>query len=144
MNECFWILIDGRIVIPDSLHIHAVVSSPELFGESEDKIQETFQRYGQNSKSNFESKAREDVLLRVIKRNHIRIRKYIHKRCQHWSIQLYRLTDERRSAISAWANSVVTCGDQYADVIVHQLHDDSKLQTSLNLLSDQVVRGDVL
>ena len=71
---------NGTIVIPDSLHILAVVSSPALFGESEESIQMTFSKYGQNVNSNIESKAREEVLLRGINRNNIRIRKNIFKR----------------------------------------------------------------
>lgn len=71
-------------------------------------------------------------MLRVIKRNHIRIRKYVLKRSQHWSIQLYRLTEERRASITAWARNIVINGDQYADVIIHQFHDNSSMKTSLN------------
>jgi hypothetical protein len=139
MSDCFWILVDGRIVIPDNKHILAVVSAPELFGESGVSIIETFQKHGQNENSNIESKAREDVLLRVISRNHIRIRKNILKQQQHWSIQLYRLTDERRASISSWAKYVATDGDQFADVIIHQLFDNFKIQTSLNHLAGSTV-----
>ncbi len=138
---CFWILIDGRVIAPD-LHIQAVVSDPEKFGESEEGIQESFQKYGQNPESNVESKAREEVLLRVIRRNHIRIRKYTLKCCQQFSIQLYRLTDERRSSISGWAKTIATDGDQFADVVIHQLYDNSKMKTSLNLIKDGTICGD--
>jgi len=137
MNECFWILTDGRIVIPDILHILAVIDAPVAFGESNQTILDTFKKYGQNIKSNVESIAREKVLLRVINRNNIRIRKNIQKNCQHWSIQIYRLTDERKAAISEWAKYVATDGDRYADVIIHQLYDNSKLKTSIDVLVEE-------
>ena len=35
MNECFWILTDGKIILPDNLHIIAIVSCPDAFGESD-------------------------------------------------------------------------------------------------------------
>jgi hypothetical protein len=136
MSNCYWILNDGKILDKQSRHILAVISAPELFGETEQSINETFKKYGQDIKSNYEGKAREAVMLRVIRRNHIRIRKNILKHQQHWSIQLYRLTDERRASISSWAKYIATNGDQYADVIIHQLFDNSKIQTSLNLLAD--------
>ena len=87
-NYCFWILENGTIVKPDSRHILAVVSAPIVFGETEESIHKTFKKYGQGISSNFEGKAREEVLLRVIKRNHIRIRKNQQKRNQlHESFQ---------------------------------------------------------
>ncbi len=49
MSNCYWILTNGTIVIPDSLHILAVVSAPALFGESEESIRKTFRKYGQAS-----------------------------------------------------------------------------------------------
>jgi hypothetical protein len=144
MSNCYWILTSGRIVIPDSLHILVVVSAPALFGESEESIQETFRKSEQDMRSNYEGKAREEVLLRVINRNNIRIRKNILKRQQHWSIQLYRLTAERKSSLSAWAKYMHgLSGDKYADVTIHQLYDDSKMRTSLDqLLAESAVDED--
>ena len=137
MSEyCFWILTDKRIVIPDNLHILAVVSAPKIFGETKQTIQETFKRYGQNVNSNYEGKSRQEILLRVINRNHIRIRKNNRKSHQHLSIQLFRLTEERKESISAWAKYVTPADDKYADVIIHQLHDNSKMKIALNLLAD--------
>lgn len=134
---CFWILTDGTIVEPDSRHILAVVSSPTAFGESLESLEETFEKYGQAIHSNFEGQAREEVLLRVIHRNHIRIRKNQHKRGQHWSIQLFELTDERKESISGWASYISSdTNDRYADAIIHQFHDGSKMRTSLDQLAD--------
>jgi hypothetical protein len=137
-KHCFWILTDGVIVKPNSRHILAVVATPELFGETKESLQNTFEPYGQGVHSNFEGKAREDVLLRVIRRNHIRIRKNQSPRNQHWSIQLYSLTKERQAAISAWATYInKDIDDKFADVIIHQFHDGSKFKTSLETLLNE-------
>lgn len=137
-HQLFWILVNGAVLIPDSLHILSIVATPELYGESKESIQDTFQRHGQSINSNVESKGREEVLLRVLKRNNIRIRKNTLKHNQHWSIQLFRLTQERKAAICNWAKLVVSDkGDQYADTIIHQLFDNSKIRTSLNRLADE-------
>lgn len=135
-GHCFWILNDGTI-LEQSRHILAVVAAPEKFGETEESIQQTFEKYGQNYMSNFEGRAREEIMSRVIKRNNIRIRKYIHKHCQHWIIQLYDLTDERKHQILKWAKYVSIDGDPYADVIIHTLHDNSKIVTSLDNLAEE-------
>ena len=135
--DCYWILLDGRIVIPDSLHILAVVAVPEMYGESQESIRETFRKYGQDPNSNVESTAREEVLLRVVNRNHIRIRKNTLKHNQKWKIQLFRLTQKRDTAICNWAKHVVVDGDQYADVVIHELHNNSKKTTSINRLAQR-------
>jgi hypothetical protein len=137
---CFWILTDGTIVKPDRRHILAVASAPRAFGETVESLQETFESYGQGIHSNFEGEAREIVLTRIIKRNHIRIRKNQHKNRQNWSIQLFILTDERKKDLSEWA-SYISSGtkDKYADVIIHQLNNNSKLRTSLDLLAEGFV-----
>lgn len=135
MGHCYWILVDGKI-LEQSRHIMAIKQNPTSFGETEESIKRTFAKHGEENNYNVESKARQEIMLRVIRRGHIRIRKNIHRHCQHWIIQIYELSDERRATISSWAKFVATDGDPYADVIVYQLHDNSKIQTSLNLLGN--------
>lgn len=135
---CFWILTNGIIVRPDSRHILAVVCCPRAFGETKESIRETFEKQNQSPNSNYEGIAREEVLTRVINRNHIRIRKNQHKRGQHWSLQLYSLNDERRSSIAAWASYITTdANDKHADVVIHQFKDGSKIKTSLDKLANE-------
>lgn len=137
MSEfCFWILNDGgSIMKPDARHILAVSSCPEPFGESLSSLQETFDRHGEHMHSNVEAVARQEVLRRVIDRNHIRIRKNVQRRSQNWSLQLYKLTDERKKAISVWATYISpNTDDKFADVIIHQFHDRSVTIVSLDSL----------
>ncbi len=134
---CYWILTDGTIVKPDQRHILAVAHAPAAFGETIATMQKTFAPYGQDIHSNFEGKPREKTLKRVILRNHIRIRKNRLKKAQHWSIQLYKLSDERKASIAAWARHITPAtNDKYGDVIIHQFQDGSKCRTSLDQLAD--------
>ena len=137
MSEfCFWILTDGTIVKPDQRHILAVAHAPGAFGESIESLTETFAPHGQDIYSNFEGKPREQTLKRVIRRNHIRIRKNQLKRGQHWSIQLNKLDTERKAAIAAWAKYITPAtDDRYGDVIIHQFHNGSEIKTSLDQLA---------
>jgi hypothetical protein len=137
-DYCFWILPNGVIVKPESRHILAVVCCPGAFGETKESIRKTFKEQGQSQNSNYEGKAREQVLTRVINRNHVRIRKNQHKRQQNWSLQLYELTDERRAAIAVWAKHITAkTTDKFADVIIHQFKDESKIRTSLDKLAKE-------
>ncbi|MBU1566852.1 MAG: hypothetical protein KJ630_14670 [Proteobacteria bacterium] len=134
---CFWILLDGRIIAPDSKHIIAVVNFPEIFGETAKSINATFSEYGEQSpSSNHEGRARESILLRIIQKNNVRIRKHQLKRNQHWSIQLYELTQERKQSISKWARYISSSdSDAYAAVIMDQFKDGQKIYTSLDILA---------
>lgn len=137
-DSCFWILNDGGSVVrPNSRHILAVTAAPQPFGETLDSIAATFTKFGEHPLSNVESKARQEVLQRVLGRNHIRIRKNNQARRQHWSVQLYKLSGERRRVLAVWACYIsMTGGDTYADVIIHQLCDNSKIQTSLHVIAE--------
>jgi len=141
---CFWILLDGRIIAPDSKHIIAVVNFPEIFGETEESIEMTFREYGESPRSNHEGKARETILLSLINKNNVRIRKHQLKRNQHWSIQLYELTTERKQSISKWARYISSSGtDAYAAVIMDQFKDRQKIHTSLDILAGDCADGGV-
>ena len=137
-EHCFWILADGTIVKPDSRHILAVAAAPSAFGETRESVEQTFAGYGQHAQSNYEGRAREEVLLRVIRRNHARIRKNRQKWNQYWSIQLFELTRERQQAIAAWAQYISTrTEDRFADVVIYCFADKTKIRTSL----DQLAQG---
>ena len=134
-EQAFFILRSGEIIKIEKRHILSVVSNPEPYGETEKSLQQTFDEYSQGMRSNVESRARQEILLRVISRNIIRIRKNQHPRNQHWSIQLWEMTNERQLAISRWAKYVSDQGgDQFADAIIHTFHDNKKTKTSLDRL----------
>lgn len=128
MSEyCFFILGDETILKPDYRHIMAVKAAPTAFGETEESLRETFAKYGEQDNHNVESNARQEILLRVINRNVIRIRKNQQRRNQNWSIQLYDLTKKKEEAISAWATYIIHKGiDRYGTVIINQFKDRSK------------------
>jgi len=140
--HCFWILLDGTIVVPDSRHILAVVAAPIAFGETDESINKTFKEYNESPMTNHEGRARETILLRVINRNHIRIRKNKSRNNQTLSVQLFQLTEERKEVLSRWARYILPLiDDKFADVVIHQLKYKSRLVTSLNLLAKECSSG---
>lgn len=136
MSEyAYWISPKCKIIKPKSRHILAVVRNPECFGETDKSIQQTFAKYNEPIHSNIEGKAREEILLRVIRRGNIRIRLGGTRRNQRWSIQLNKLTPKVNDYLWTWANQVINDGtapDKYADVVIHQIGKNDKMtKTSL-------------
>lgn len=135
---CFWILTNGNIIIPTSRHILAVVAAPAAFGETQESIRKTFEKYNESPMTNHEGKARETILVRVINRNHIRIRKNQFRNNQRWAVQLFDLTEERKISLSRWAKFIIPfVNDEYADVVIHQLKDNMRIIRTLNLLGEE-------
>ncbi|MBU1568583.1 MAG: hypothetical protein KJ630_23520 [Proteobacteria bacterium] len=136
---CFWILrTNGNIIIPESRHINAVVAVPAAFDETDESIRRTFAYYNESQAMNHEGRAREAIMLRVINRNHIRIRKNQFRNNQNWAVQLYDLTEERKISLSRWANYILPfANDKNADVVLHQLIDNTKTKTILYLMAEE-------
>ncbi len=135
----YWITDKGKLIKPDSRHIITVVKNPTKFGETDKTIQNTFDKHGEPVNTNMEGKAREEVLLRVIRRGNIRIRVNGTRNSQHWSIQLQKLTPKIEDILWFWANTVIKNGvakDKYADVVIHELGKGDKMtRTSLDILA---------
>ncbi len=139
MSEyCFFILEDETILKPDYRHILAVKEAPAAFGETDESLNVTFDKWGEKNNHNVESNARQEILLRVINRNIIRIRKNQSKRNQNWSIQLHNLTKKKEEAIFSWASYIIEKEyDRYGTVVIHQFADGSKKIVFINELADK-------
>lgn len=137
-SSAFWITPKGQIIEPSMYHIVTVVKFPEKFGETKSSLQSTFDKYNEPMDSNIEGKAREEILERVVKRGFIRIRLGGTGSNQKWSIQLFRLTKIAGNALWMWAKQVTDkkmTNDKYADVIIHQLHNNKMTRTSLDVIA---------
>jgi len=139
-ENAYWLTPQGKLIKPKSRHIITVVKNPTQFGETKKSLQTTFDKYNEQMNSNIEGKAREEILLRVIKRGFARIRLGGTKRNQRWSIQLNRLTSKLEDALWQWANQIIKDGsapDKYADVIIHQIGKGDKMtRTDLNTIAE--------
>jgi hypothetical protein len=123
MSEfAYWINPKGQLQRPKTRHIASVIEEPEWFGETEESIKKTFDKYGEPVSTTVEGKAREDILLRVIKRGYARIRLNKTRRNQSYSVQIDRLTPKIEDTLFVWANiQSKDAMDKYADVNVYEL-----------------------
>lgn len=135
----YWITPKGKIISPESRHIISVVKYPKKFGETDKTIDDTFNKYGEQKLSDIEGEAREEIMLRVIKRGYIRVRNNNTRNSQHWSIQLNKLTNKVNDILWEWANKIIrekTSLGRYSSVIIHELGRNDKLtQTTLDKIA---------
>lgn len=91
MDGAFWVSPQGQFyAVPGrDLHIGMIIKQPELFGLTREKINQTYEKYGE--KVNQEGDAREEIMVDLMKQGWIRIRKYRN----HYSVQAF--SPDRRS-----------------------------------------------
>lgn len=117
----YWISPKGKYMEPTLYHIGAIVNEPEKFGETQQTINDTFDKHNEHVTGKAEGKARNEIMKRVIERGFIRLRKYNTRRMQHWSIELHKMTRKKAQYISDWAKWAIEkkiTTDLYADVKV--------------------------
>ena len=139
-ENAYWVdPVSGKIHKPKSRHIATVIKHPTKFGETDSTIERTFKKHNEPISTSAEGKAREEVMLRIIKRGYIRIRKGGTRRNQHWSIQIDRINRKVEDVLWMWANKVIndgTADDKYADVVIHEFGKRDKMtRTSLDVIA---------
>lgn len=138
-RNAYWLSPKNKIIKPKMFHIGTVIDHPEKFGETDRSVESTYLKYDEPISPTIEGKAREEILLRVVKRGYIRIRKGVSRRNQRWSIQVYKLNTKANDMIWEWANKVISDGiadDPYADVIIHEISKGNKMiRTSLDKIA---------
>ena len=99
MNNAYWINKRGKILdIGLGTHIDQVVKSPKSFGLTDQYVRKTYEKFGEPVGQ--EGKAREQIMLELIKDGFIRIRLV---KNQFWIINAHKWTPQVKKALSAWA-----------------------------------------
>ncbi len=83
-GRAFWYK-NGKIIQVQSLHITDVCKNYEIFGLSKEYIQSKYDLYGETWGS--EGKAREEIMIELMKKGWIRIRESVGKEGSKWTIQ---------------------------------------------------------
>jgi len=114
--DAYWISPDGKALSVPQTHIDMIHKAPQKFGESKKSLSKEYEKYGEVERT--EGKAREKIIIRIMKRGFTRIRE--HK--LGWSIEVWKLTDKVKKQIYGWAKKVKV-RDKYADVAITQIGD---------------------
>ena len=125
-DTVYWISPQGKFINAEHRHISSILSNPELFGETEDSIKDTYVKFDEQPSPTVEGQAREEIMIRVLKRGFIRIRDVRHK----WTVQVDKVDENTKEVIWKWARSLMKLERKrtYDDVIVLQLHNNRKSQ----------------
>lgn len=98
-HNAYWINKRGKILdIGLGTHIDQVVKSPKSFGLTDRYVKNTYEKYGEPVGQ--EGKAREQIMLELIKDGFIRIR---FVKNQFWIVNAHKWTPQVKKALSAWA-----------------------------------------
>ena len=101
----YWISPKGEIINVAQNHIATVIENPETFDLTFEKIKEVYDSYGEPI--GLEGKAREEIMLELIRNGWIRIRRYANK---FWSINTPRLSKKVKDNIFDWASRITENG----------------------------------
>ena len=87
----YWVSPQGKIFDVGTNHIDAVIKNPKAFGLTSEKIQAAYDKHGEELGR--EGKAREEIILDLVKKGWVRIRRY---RNEGYSVNIGRLSKKMK------------------------------------------------
>ncbi len=118
-EEAYWISPTGKLLPMSKMdrHIAEVIKNPKAFGYTIEEIQAIYDKYGETMGSGMEGKAREEILLALVKQGWTRIRKYT--RPDRWTVNVNRLNNRVKDTLQFWASRMLELGHgRYSDVYI--------------------------
>jgi len=97
MTRAFWISPSGNIIPVTTTHIDMVINNPETFGYTKESIKEIYDNF--NEPVGQEDKAREEIIVDLVKKGWIRIRQYRNS----WSVNIQKLTSRIKDYLFDWS-----------------------------------------
>ena len=102
-RSSFWISPEGKLAdLGGGAHINAIVRHPAKFGLTRDEIDREYETYGEPV--GMEGKAREALILSVVKKGFVRIRLYPNR---YWSVSLHTWSPREQKLMSQWASFTI-------------------------------------
>lgn len=119
-GQAYWIKGD-KVILVKQLHIKTLIKTPEIFGLSDDEIDEVYKKHGEPRGT--EGDAREELCLMAMRFGWIRGREYI-GRSERLSIELWSLSEYQQRVLMSFGQKYLENGvdrriqDNYAKVTV--------------------------
>lgn len=101
----YWISPRGEVLSVHTNHIDIVIKNPDKFGYTAEKIQALYDKYGEEM--GVEGKAREEIILDLVRKGWIRIRRY---RNDGYSVNIGKMTKKIKDIMFDWANKLLNTG----------------------------------
>jgi len=119
-NNACWISPDFEILDNGiESHITMVIKHPDWFGITIQEIESCYEKH--NERMRKEGKAREEIILKLLDKNYIRVRLYPNK---YWSVSAKEWNLHTKKALSIWANLAkdVKAVGKYMNVVISTHH----------------------
>lgn len=115
-KKAYWISPSGEVIDCATTHISEVINKPEQFGLTREGIEGLYKQH--DEPLGHEGKAREEIMLDLIKKGWTRIRWVPSK--YSWTVQIADLTKRVMDNLQNWAMSIITSdeGLKNTDVII--------------------------
>ena len=119
-NNACWInpnfdILDNGI----ESHISMVIKYPDYFGITADEIEACYEKHGERLR--VEGKAREEIILKLLDKNYIRVRLYPKL---YWSVSAKEWNEHTKKALKKWAAQAkdIKAIGKYMNVVVATHH----------------------
>ena len=137
-KKAYWISPSGEVIDCATTHISEVINKPEQFGLTREGIEELYKQY--DEPLGHEGKAREEIMLDLIKKGWTRIRWVPSK--YSWTVQIADLTKRVMDNLQNWAMSIITSDEGLKNTDVTILPVNEGVPQSFHPLKD--IAADVL
>ena len=140
--SAFFISPSGKLIDTGagSKHINMIISYPDKFGLTKKFIEDTYEKY--NEKMGIEGKARNEIMILLIKQGWTRIRRYPNK---FWIVDIPGKMDRKmKDRLYNWANKMLkgVSGfkeeDKYMPVKIMNLNNYKKEMTINDIANDKL------
>lgn len=126
--RAYWLHESGEVVPVESTHLSAVVSQPERFGYTEERLAEVEKKY-EGDKQKFNVKITDDLI-----RHHGWIRIHFKPEKNSWGVQIHTLTDSIKIVLTTFFSNTEITGEKYSGVDITELFRQGGMKNrSLNL-----------
>lgn len=140
----YWISPSGKVIDVGTNHIDVVIKNPKVFGLTDEKIKETYDKYGEVMGR--EGQAREELIIWLVKKGWIRVRRY---RNDGYSVNIGRMSKKIKDILFSWASKLINTGingmkekDKYMPVKILGFQDHfSRNLTIQDLANDALYEG---
>lgn len=102
-SEGYWLSPSGDIIPVDTSHIDLVIKNPEKFRTTKEEIKKIYKKH--EEPVGLEGKAREEIMVDLIRDGWIRIR-YVPRK-DFFTVQLDKLSERKKNHIYAFASEAV-------------------------------------
>lgn len=100
-ETAYWLSPKGDILPVGQTHIKYIIDNPQDFKLTSSEIKSIYDKYGESL--NFEGKARNEIMLAVLKKGWVRMRFYQTRQRYGWSLELWDFDDYSKNIIYKWA-----------------------------------------